>query len=136
MRVRVCIKCREYIYIHNDNFISQKALKRFETIHTGHTMVTINESELANTCGFEKPLSEFYKERQGKYGVRSKCKSCFCAMTLEQKRTYRTTLHGVMKENEYRRSSRAKQVRQRYSKTEKYRNKEQHYRSSEKGRET
>lgn len=46
MIVRACIKCREYIFFLNDDFLSQIALKRFEVIHQGHPLVTINESEL------------------------------------------------------------------------------------------
>lgn len=58
MRVRVCIKCREYIYLHHCNLSSQKTLKRFEAQHYGHTMATINESELMDIRANEKPFKK------------------------------------------------------------------------------
>jgi 5-methylcytosine-specific restriction endonuclease McrA len=48
------------------------------------------ETKVCNGCGVDKPLSEYYKETRGKYGVRGVCKSCYI---LRLKR-YRQTEHG------------------------------------------
>ena len=34
------------------------------------------QTKTCSTCGEEKPLTEFYKMKRGKYGVQSKCKQC------------------------------------------------------------
>jgi len=57
MIVRACIKCREYIFFLNDDFFSQIALKRFEVIHQGHPLVTINESELESSYPLNNPFT-------------------------------------------------------------------------------
>lgn len=61
MIVRVCIKCREYIFFLTDDFTSQVALKRFEVIHQGHPLVTINESELESTYPLDKPFTRIMR---------------------------------------------------------------------------
>ncbi len=34
------------------------------------------ETKVCNKCGVEKPLSEYYKDRGGKFGVKARCKCC------------------------------------------------------------
>lgn len=36
----------------------------------------IAQVKRCTTCGVEKPLGDYYRERLGRYGVRSKCKPC------------------------------------------------------------
>ncbi|MEJ2250034.1 MAG: hypothetical protein P8Y70_04620 [Candidatus Lokiarchaeota archaeon] len=46
MRARACIKCKEYIMIHPDNPKNLQEIKIFEKNHSGHTVVTVNYSEI------------------------------------------------------------------------------------------
>ena len=39
-------------------------------------------------CTLTKPLSDFYKSKNGKYGVRNRCKTCYNVKTPEQKEKY------------------------------------------------
>lgn len=39
--------------------------------------------KICRLCEVEKPLSEFYKHPTGKFGVKSKCKSCYNAAQKE-----------------------------------------------------
>lgn len=43
-------------------------------------------NKICSKCGEEKPLSEFHKEKKGKYGVRAECKEC----TKKRHSTYDT----------------------------------------------
>jgi hypothetical protein len=36
----------------------------------------MDDSKVCTKCGVEKPLSDFYKAKQGKQGVRGDCKAC------------------------------------------------------------
>jgi hypothetical protein len=46
LRVRACIKCRQYIVIHPDNPINQADIRKFERKHTGHTVMTSDLNEV------------------------------------------------------------------------------------------
>ncbi|MFW9998743.1 MAG: hypothetical protein ACFE9Q_05865 [Candidatus Hodarchaeota archaeon] len=46
MRARACIKCREYVVIHPSNPVNQLDIKKFEKKHLGHTIVTVDLSEI------------------------------------------------------------------------------------------
>ena len=46
LRVRACIKCRQYIVIHPDNPVNQVDIKKFERKHTGHTVMTSDINEV------------------------------------------------------------------------------------------
>ncbi len=46
MRARACIKCREYVVIHPNNPVNQLEIKKFEKIHLGHTIMTVDLSEI------------------------------------------------------------------------------------------
>jgi len=46
LRVRACIKCRQYIVIHPDNPVNQVDIKKFERKHTGHTVMTSDLNEV------------------------------------------------------------------------------------------
>lgn len=37
----------------------------------------MNQTKICSKCNIEKELSEFYKSKTGKYGVRSSCKLCY-----------------------------------------------------------
>lgn len=43
-------------------------------------------------CGFPKPISEFYKHKEGKYGVIAECKPCFS----ERSKNYYHTIPGLI----------------------------------------
>ncbi len=45
-RVRACVKCREYIIIHPNDPANQAHVKKFDLIHTGHTLVTLDINEV------------------------------------------------------------------------------------------
>ena len=47
-RVRACVKCKEYIIIHPNNPVNQVHIRKFEKDHTGHTLVTLDISEVKN----------------------------------------------------------------------------------------
>lgn len=55
-------------------------------------------------CGATKPLGEYYKQKGGKYGVRSQCKVCMCEyeQTPERKEKQRK-LRQTPERKEYRR---------------------------------
>ena len=40
-------------------------------------MTNSEQTKACTTCQEEKVISEFHKEKNGKYGVKSKCKDCF-----------------------------------------------------------
>ncbi|MFW9987830.1 MAG: hypothetical protein ACFFC3_04175 [Candidatus Odinarchaeota archaeon] len=46
VRARACIKCKEYIIIHPGNPINQVEIKKFEKVHLGHTVVTVDLNEV------------------------------------------------------------------------------------------
>ncbi len=46
VRCRACIKCREYLVIHPSNPINQIEIKRFEKVHLGHTIMTVDINEV------------------------------------------------------------------------------------------
>ena len=40
-------------------------------------MTNSEQTKVCTTCKVEKVITEFHKEKNGKYGVKSKCKECF-----------------------------------------------------------
>ena len=46
VRCRACIKCREYLVIHPSSPINQVEIKRFEKVHLGHTIMTVDINEV------------------------------------------------------------------------------------------
>ncbi len=44
--MRACLKCRQYVLIHPDNFISLQIVNKFEKDHARHTIVTMELSEV------------------------------------------------------------------------------------------
>ncbi len=46
VRARACIKCKEYVIIHPGNPINQVEIKKFEKVHLGHTIVTVDLNEV------------------------------------------------------------------------------------------
>lgn len=54
-RARACIKCREYALIDASDPINQEKVKVFEGKHRGHTLITLDLSEVEGTYkDFEK----------------------------------------------------------------------------------
>lgn len=49
--IRVCTKCKSYIYL-NETFKGKERLKKFESNHRGHTLLTTASTEMDNLeCG-------------------------------------------------------------------------------------
>ena len=46
MRVRACIKCKEYMAIHPNNPLNQNKIREFERRHHLHTLITVNLDEV------------------------------------------------------------------------------------------
>lgn len=46
MRARACAKCREFVIIHDGNPKSVQIVREFETDHRGHSIITIDVSEI------------------------------------------------------------------------------------------
>lgn len=46
MRVRACIKCKEYVAIHPNNPVNQNIIGAFERAHHLHTLITVNLDEV------------------------------------------------------------------------------------------
>jgi len=46
IRVRACIKCREYVAIHPNDPTNQNLIKTFEGKHRGHTLITLDIEEV------------------------------------------------------------------------------------------
>ena len=46
MRARACIKCKEYLVINPTNPINLNNVKLFEKDHRGHTLITVDLSEI------------------------------------------------------------------------------------------
>lgn len=46
MRARACIKCKEYFIIHPTNPTNLSNEKLFEKDHRGHTLITVDLSEI------------------------------------------------------------------------------------------
>jgi TusA-related sulfurtransferase len=46
LRARACIKCKEFLLIYTDNPKNLQEIKEFEKEHSGHTIITVNYSEI------------------------------------------------------------------------------------------
>jgi hypothetical protein len=46
LRARACIKCKEFLLIYPDNPKNLQEIKEFEKEHSGHTIITVNYSEI------------------------------------------------------------------------------------------
>ena len=46
IRVRACVKCREYEVVHPNDLTNQNLLKLFDLKHKGHTVVTLERDEV------------------------------------------------------------------------------------------
>lgn len=49
IRVRACIKCKEYVVIHPNNPINQNQIAIFEKNHRQHTLVTVDLDEVKDS---------------------------------------------------------------------------------------
>ena len=59
IRVRACVKCREYEVIHPSDPTNQNLLRLFDLKHRGHTVVTLDREEVKDTYAhFEGPNVE------------------------------------------------------------------------------
>lgn len=46
VKARACIKCKEYIIIHQEDYRSNVKLKEFEIAHRGHNIIIASINEL------------------------------------------------------------------------------------------
>lgn len=67
-------------------------------------------------CKKEKELSEFTKEKKGKYGVRSKCKECANKYTREYKKNNREKISEGNKKYRKRNHKKVKEYNKQYNK--------------------
>ena len=44
--MRACIKCKKYIIIKSVDPINQNQIKMFDTMHRGHTLITVELNEV------------------------------------------------------------------------------------------
>lgn len=59
MRARACIKCRMYVIVHTETSVNRDIIKKFEGMHIGHNLVTLDLDEVQGTyTNFEKPDGE------------------------------------------------------------------------------
>jgi hypothetical protein len=49
MRVRACIKCRQYISIQTNSTINDRKLEEFEKIHKNHSLISVDLTEVKGT---------------------------------------------------------------------------------------
>ena len=56
MKVRACLKCKQYVII-KEGYKAQQAVKIFEKDHTGHVMSTVDYTEVKN--GFESVTNQY-----------------------------------------------------------------------------
>jgi len=64
------------------------------------------QTKVCTACHKEKPISEFYKQKEGKFGVTSVCKDCKNKRTIEWQKTHRENCRKA--QNKYRKSHKAK----------------------------
>ena len=63
IRVRACMKCREYAIIHPEDHTYQEVIKVFEGKHRGHTVVTLDFNEVKGTFkNFQEEKAEESEE--------------------------------------------------------------------------
>ena len=48
LRVKLCFKCKQYVPIHENNFMSQQEVEMFDKVHSGHPTQIVNKDEVAN----------------------------------------------------------------------------------------
>ncbi|MHA1793867.1 MAG: hypothetical protein ACTSVI_14585 [Promethearchaeota archaeon] len=57
MKVRACLRCKEYVLIKDGSFKNQQAVKLFERDHNGHVLASIDYTEVKDS----------YKSRTNEY---------------------------------------------------------------------
>ncbi|GAH50270.1 unnamed protein product [marine sediment metagenome] len=55
MRVKVCFMCREYIPILENDYLNKEQLEKFDSLHSGHPVQSVNKEEIMN-IGEWKPF--------------------------------------------------------------------------------
>ena len=55
IRVRACIKCRQYVIIRPSDPQNQVLIKTFESNHRGHTVITVDLDEVKGQYEHFKP---------------------------------------------------------------------------------
>ena len=68
------------------------------------------QTKTCTKCGEEKPVTEYHKQKRGKYGVTSKCKVCISEIDRE----YRSRPEFQEKNREYQRKYRQRPESRRY----------------------
>jgi len=65
-------------------------------------------------CGVEKSISEFYKDKRGKYGVRSQCKECLLQQQKEYDKEHKEERKEYDKEHKEERKKYTKEYNKQY----------------------
>ena len=63
MRVRACIKCKEYVVIHPNNPLNQTKINQFEKRHHLHTLITVNLDEV-------KDIYQIYRNNESNNSIK------------------------------------------------------------------
>ena len=48
MKVKVCVRCNEYVSIHEADYLANKRLTLFEQTHSAHPLVIVDSSEVGH----------------------------------------------------------------------------------------
>ncbi|MFX1590835.1 MAG: hypothetical protein ACFFC1_22095 [Promethearchaeota archaeon] len=54
IRLKVCFKCREYITLLADDFLNNKNIAHFDSVHSGHPVQIVNKEELEDITQWKK----------------------------------------------------------------------------------
>lgn len=54
MRVKVCLKCHEFIPILEHNYLNKREIEAFDKIHSGHPVQIVNKDELEKMGNWKK----------------------------------------------------------------------------------
>jgi hypothetical protein len=66
MQLKVCFKCKQFIFLET-TYKGNQRQTRFEGIHTGHPIQTVNQSELSADYSNQTEEIDHIIDRMGKY---------------------------------------------------------------------
>ena len=55
-KVRACLRCKEFVPIHSEDYLSSETLKRFDLKHKNHILMTILKMELSKEYNLAKEV--------------------------------------------------------------------------------
>ena len=72
----------------------------------------MNQTKICTKCNIEKSITEFHKQKHGKYGVQSICKSCKTKYVLDRQQTPKGKAIARAASQKYRQANRDKVLKQ------------------------